>query len=151
MNLTTIQNAIVATLTPLLAPLRVQAHGGPFTERELALLLGQAPCVLIAPQNLRRFVPEEPQRWRGEIQWAAVCIGADSGGNRAEQAADAALAVMDQLILQTWGLPDDHVRWVNLDSVAADNLYSGHVNTLRVALWVVTWTQPFFRTVSLEP
>lgn len=151
MSLTTVQTAIVATLTPRLAPLRVQAHGGGFTEKELALLLGQAPCVLITPLGIRGFKPQEPKLWRGDVQWSAYCLGADQGGSRAEQAADAAQAVMDQLILQTWGLPDSEIEPATLSSVAAENLYSGYVNILRVAVWAVTWTQTLSFTVPALP
>lgn len=147
MSLAATQAAIVATLAPLLAPLKVQAHGGQFTERELPLLLAQAPAVLISSLGISGFSPKEPKLWHGDVRWVAYCLGADQQESRAEQAADAAEAVMNQLILQTWGLSDTAIRPAVLDSITAENLYSGHVNVLRVALWAVTWTQTLIFTV----
>jgi hypothetical protein len=143
---------MVSTLTPILTGLTVEAHGGQFTERELPLLLGKTPCILIAATGVSRYVPYAPGQWQGDTGWAAYCLGADSGGNRAEQAMDAAQALLDQMLDQTWGLADSVCEPPDFTTVRAENLYSGHVNILRVALWVVTWQQTLtFATTETFP
>lgn len=141
MSLASAQAAIVDTLAGVLPGMTVEAHGGRFTERELPLLLAKAPCVLIAALTVSRYIPYAPSEWQGEVQWAAYCLGADGGGNRAEQAMDAIQALLDEMIDQTWGLLDTQCEPPDFATVRADNLYSGHVNNLRIALWALTWTQ----------
>lgn len=143
MSLYDLQAAIVATLAPLVAPVPVIAHGGPFAEAELPMLLGQAPCVLLSVTGVRTFEPYAPGQWRGVVGFAAVSLGADSGGGRAEQAMDLAEIVLGQLIDQQWGLSDAVCEPPDFTAASADNLYTGRVNNLRVALWAVSWTQPF--------
>ena len=48
MNLSGALSIVAAGLAGQFAPLRVESHGGRFTERELAMLLGKAPCILAA-------------------------------------------------------------------------------------------------------
>lgn len=145
MSLVAVQAAMVATLAPLLSPIRVQAHGGQFTERELPVLLAKTPVVLIAPLGISGFAPQSHNLWKGDVQWAAYCLGANDHAD--EQAADAAKAVMDQLIAQTWGIDEALISPAELTSISAENLYSGHVHILRVAAWAVTWTQTLLFTV----
>jgi hypothetical protein len=141
-SLATAQGAIVTALDTVLAPLPVKAHGGAFTEKELALLLGDAPCVLVAPLGIRQMIPTDPANWRGTVQWAAVCLAVDQVGMEREQlASDTASAIIGQLISQTWGLTDADIEPADLKSINAEAVYSGRVNLLQVAIWAVSWTQ----------
>jgi len=145
-SLKTAQDAIVATLTGLL-DVTVLAHGGRFVERELPMLLAKAPCVLIAPLSVTSWTPSSPGEWSALVTWGAYCLGADGSGNRAEQAMELAEQVLDQLVQQQWGLTDAVSDEPEPGSPRADNLYTGHVNNLRVALWATSWTQTLIRTI----
>lgn len=148
-SLATAQGAIVTALGTVLAPLPVKAHGGAFTEKELALLLDDAPCVLVAPLGIRQMIPADPTNWRGTVQWAAVCLAADQPGIGREQlASDTASAIIGQLINQVWGLPPEDIEPADLKSISAEAVYSGRVNLLKVAIWAVSWTQTLKFTVT---
>lgn len=140
MSLSAAQAAIVATLTELL-DVPVRAHGGMFAERELPLLLGQAPVVLVASTGVADYRPYAPDAWQGVVGWAAYCLAADGVTARAERAMALAQVILDQMIDQTWGLAETACEPPDFTTVRADNLYSGHVNNLRVALWTVSWQQ----------
>jgi len=148
MTLASIQAAVVATLAPLLTPIAVEAHGGQFTERELPMLLGKAPCVLIAITGVRKIIPLTPTQWTGTLGLAAYCLGKDGDDSRAEQAMDLAEAILNQLLDQQWGYSDDASEPPDFTQVQADNLYTGHVNNLRIALWAVSWLQDFTVTTA---
>jgi len=47
---------------------------------------------------------------------------------------------------QDWGIGD--ATLTDRATVRADNLYTGQVNLLRVAVWGLTWTQAFFFTTT---
>lgn len=147
-TLFTVQTAIVNALTPVVAPLKVQAHGGAFTEKELALLLGDAPCVLVSPLAVEGFKPTDDTTWRGDVRWAAVCLAVEQPGlPREQQASDAATHIMGQLISQSWGLTDADLEPAALSSITAEAVYSGRVNLLQVSIWAVSWTQTLVFTV----
>lgn len=143
MNLFDAQAAIVSTLTPLLDPIPVLAHGGTFTERELPMLLSQAPCVLIAARRLDGYSAAGLQRWSARVAWVAFCLAIDSEVGRAEVAMDCAYSLVRIVPQQRWGL-DTQCKIPDFASIAADNLYSSHVNNLRVALWAVGWNQTHY-------
>lgn len=141
-----IQAAAVAVLATRYPGLTVVAHGGQFTERELPLLLAQAPALLVAIAGIDRLTPFGEIAWRGQVRWAVYVLGADLPADppdpavpRAALAADTALDLLLWLPDQRWSLADAGLP--DPDSFSADNLYTGHVNTLRIALWGVTWTQ----------
>ena len=151
MTLSAIQTAIVAGLAARYTDLTVVAHGGQFTERELPLLLAQAPALLVASAGLDRLTPSGETAWRGQVRWAVYVLGNDLPADPPDPAVPrAALAADTALDLLLW-LPDQ--RWSlavaslpDPESFSADNLYTGHVNNLRVALWGVTWIQTFLFT-----
>lgn len=133
------------TLTPLLSPMKVKSHGGQFTEREIALLLGDSPAVLIAALNLGDFAPNDEQDgFQTAGRFAAYCIGvATATDTSTETAMTAAQTVINALLTdQTWGVPALCTP-PELTSIAAEAVYSGHINVLSVAIWAVTWTQNF--------
>ena len=138
--------AIVTVLTTAFPAWTVEAHGGTFTERELPLLLAKVPCILLSVQGFPQFLPHGPQRWSAELDLAVTIFSRDEPDvSRAEQALEAAFTLLTLLPGQRWGL--DAAKPPVADSLRADNLYSGYVNNLRVALWSVAWKQPFI----LEP
>lgn len=145
MSLPLLMAGMVATLTPLLAPVKVKAHGGNFTERELALILGNAPVVLVAALSLGSFGPnDELNGYQSAGRFAAYCISAASGSASSNDGAmTQAQTVLNALLEdQTWGVPT-LCQPPELSTIAAEAVYSGHINVLSVAVWAVAWTQNF--------
>jgi hypothetical protein len=148
-----IQAAVVAGLAVRYPDLTVIAHGGQFTERELPMLLAQAPALLVAIAGIDRLTPFGETAWRGQVRWAISVLGNDLPADpatpatpRAALAADTAFDLLLWAPAQRWGLADAGLP--ESDSFSADNLYTGHVNNLRIALWGVTWTQTFLFTLE---
>lgn len=148
MTPSTIQAAVVARLATRYPNLAVAAHGGQFTERELPMLLAQVPTLLVAIAGIGALEPRGETGWRAAVRWAVYVLGADLPADppdpaqpRAALASDTAFDLLLWLPGQSWNLAG--ARPPDPASFAADNLYTGHVNTLRVALWGVTWTQSF--------
>jgi hypothetical protein len=149
--LTTVASAL-ATRYPDFA---VEAHGGQFTERELPMLLGRAPAILVACAGVSRLEPSGEFGWRADWRWSVAILAADlpavpgdppdvpsePARPRAGLALDTAFDLLTWLPDRTWGLAG--ARLPDPTSFGTDNLYTGHVNNLRIALWGVTWTQSF--------
>lgn len=144
LSLAEAHTAIVTTLTPLLSPVSAISHGGVFTEKELALLLGKAPCVLVATQGVTGFGPTEDGGFAASVAWSATCLAVDGASSRAEAAKDMAQTVANAVLAdiggQVWGAPSIFVE-PDLTTLRLDNLYNGHINILSVAVWAVSWTQ----------
>jgi hypothetical protein len=155
MTLSAITAAIVAQLAARYPALTVEAHGGQFTERELPILLAKTPALLVAIAGIANLAPFLETQWRADLRWTVYVLGADVPADpgeppdlpstpaqpRAVLASDTTFDLLLWLPGQRWSVPG--ARPPDLESFAADNLYTGHVNILRVALWAVTWTQSF--------
>ncbi len=82
MNLYPALDAVVADLTPRFPDLTVGTHGGAFTERELALWLGTAPCLRVGCLGLNSIAPRGGRgAWQADLRWAAYILTADRGAN----------------------------------------------------------------------
>ena len=134
--------AMAATLAAKFPTVPVTPHGGRFTERELPLLLAKAPCLLVSCLSIGSLSLAGPDRWRGDAQWGVYVLGAESPTTpRDQQALNLTYSLLTFIPDQRWGL--EEARLPDLDRIAADNLYTGYSNTLRVALWGVAWSQTF--------
>ena len=152
MNLSGLLNHVVNALTPVFAPLPVAAHGGRFTEDELPMLLGEAPCLRVAILGLPRYVVRGRERWSGEVRLAVYCLGTDTPSiSRADLAMDTAIRLVDWLPDQRFGLSEQESRIPETDSIRAENIYTGDINNLRVALWGVAWNQLFYFDHGVNP
>ncbi len=141
MNLYPALDAVVADLTPRFPDLTVGTHGGAFTERELALWLGTVPCLRVGCLGLNRIAPRGGRGdWQADLRWTAYILTADRGANgRLQLALDAADTLISYLVTGPhFGLNGGAPQ---LESIQAENLYTGPVNVLSVALWAVAWTQ----------
>lgn len=141
-------DAVVATIAPLYPSYKTEAHGGQFNESEIALLLGKAPCILV---SCLRVGPLQASgmsnRWRGTTNWAIYVIARDGVGvERDESALSVAYALSALIPTQHWGVGESKIP--ELNTVIADNLFSGHINNLRVAIWGVSWQQIFTFTID---
>lgn len=155
----TAPSTILATVASALATrypdFAVEAHGGQFTERELPMLLGRAPAILVACAGVSRLEPVGERDWRADWRWSVAVLAADRPAQpgdppdvpavparpRSGLALDTAFDLLTWLPECTWTLAG--ARLPDPATFAADNLYTGHVNNLRVALWAVSWTQSF--------
>ena len=141
MKLTGVRDAMVSTLAARYPALKVESHGGQFTEKEVALLLGKAPALLVGCLGFPALEPFIDQ-WKGAATWAVYVFAADTATNaRDVLALDIVQDLMTWLPDQRWGIGE--ADFVDRESLTADNLYTGHVNILRVSLWAVTWSQTF--------
>lgn len=136
-----IRAAIASVLTARFPALTVEPHGGAFTERELALSLGKAPCLLVACTRFSTARVYESHE-QASLGWALYAFGTDAGaGGRDAFAIDLVYDLLRFIPGQRWGLAEADPP--DLDSLTADNLYTGQTNLLRVSVWGLAWTQTF--------
>ncbi|MFZ1325951.1 MAG: hypothetical protein WAT67_08005 [Candidatus Contendobacter sp.] len=144
MNLSSVLAVVTEGLATAFAPLQVESHGGRFVEKELPLQLGKAPCILVAVLSLTDYKSRGRERWQSDLRFGAYCLGADTPSeSRTRLAMDTALQIVDLLPTERWGFDEQTARPPEVTSISAENLYTGHVNNLRIALWAVAWTQTF--------
>lgn len=142
-----IQDAIVAAVAARYPAFAVEAHGGNFSEREVPMLLAKAPAILVACATVPGLQPAGAHKWRSTLRWGLFVLGADTAtADRDDGALDTAFDLLLWLPSQRWGL--EEARLPEQASFSADNLYTGSLNNLRVALWGVRWDQAFTFTVS---
>lgn len=145
MSLIEARDAIVTALTPKLGEMRtVEPHGGRFTGKELALLLGKAPCTLVACLGIQGYALAGRERRDCNLRWVAYCLANDKDGQpRDVLAMETAYRIVELLPGQHWGLEERNCKPPELDSIRAENLYTGDIDRKRIALWAVTWSQRF--------
>lgn len=138
-----IRSAVTGVIATRYPALTVEAHGGSFTERELPLLLAKAPAILVACTRIAGLqVHEDASRWQATLGFALYVFGADTTTTERDVLAlDTVFDLLTFLPQQRWGLPE--ARMIDEDRITADNLYTGQVNILRVAVWGLTWDQTF--------
>lgn len=145
MTLSEARAALADALTPHFPEVRgVKVHGGSFGERDLPMLLAEAPGLRVVCLGLNRYQIAGRRRWSAALRWSVFCVGADGPAtDRDVLAMDLANRLIDLLPGNLWGLTVGECQPPELDSLTAENLYSGHVNNLRVAFWAVAWSQRF--------
>ena len=138
-----IHSAIVAALATRYPALTVEAHGGSFTERELPLLLSKAPAILAACTRIAGLETyPNNSHWQADLGFALYVFGADTvTTDRDVLALDTVFDLLTWVPHQRWSVPEAQI--IDPASLTADNLYTGQVNLLRVAVWGLTWTQTF--------
>ena len=137
------QAAVVAGLTARYTDFAVELHGGNFAERELPFLLGKAPVILVSCAKVLDFQTLGPDGWKGTLQWTLAVLATDTATTpRAAMALDTIFDLLRWVPSQRWGLQEAELPDPE-SMVNADNLYTGHVNALRVALWGTGWKQTF--------
>jgi hypothetical protein len=142
MNPSAIQDAIVVGLEARYPAFTVEPHGGNLVEREVPMLLSKAPALLLAITGFRDVAVYDGGRWAATFTFSLVVLGKDTATDaRDDLAVDAVFDLLPWLPYQRWGLnealPPDPA------SLTADNLYTGSLNNLRIALWGLRWSQPF--------
>lgn len=137
-----IQDAIVATLAARYPTFTVEPHGGNFTEREVPMLLAKAPAILVGCTNIPDLQSVGIDKWRATLRWALFVLGADTAvTERHDVALDTVFDLLLWLPSQRWNVPA--ARIPDQSTFGADNLYTGSLNNLRIALWGLRWDQTF--------
>ncbi|MEX0732844.1 MAG: hypothetical protein WED00_05685 [Aquisalimonadaceae bacterium] len=141
-DLYTAREAITAGIKSALPELRTcETHGGRFDRGELQRLSRRAPAVFVAALGVPS-VAETPRAGLPLVGWAAFVIVSDTPQvSRDVIALDYAEALLrlinDNGKGHRWGLDGAQKP----ERLAADNLYSGSLDKMRVAMWAVTWRQ----------
>lgn len=137
-----IQDAIVAALTARYPTFTVEPHGGQFTEREVPMLLSKAPALLVGITGFRDVSVYDGGRWAATFTFSLVVLGRDTDTDaRDDLAVDTVFDLVPWLPWQRWGLNEALPPEEN--TLTVDNLYTGSLNNLRIALWGLRWSQPF--------
>lgn len=139
MNLVDLREAVRQQLADAVGPkITVQTFGGRFDLAELKRWGARAPCLLVAAMGLPRL-ELEGGTWNADVRWAVFVLTKDLPQRPRDATAldlvEATLVVIRPE--EDWGDPDGQA----VRDVAAENLYSGQIDTNGVALWVVTWRQ----------
>lgn len=145
MTLSEARTALAEALVPLFPEVRsVKEHGGRFAERDIPLWLADAPCLRVACFGLQDYQLTGRKRWSALLRLGVFCLGADTATlDRDILAMDLANRLIDLLPRNTWGLTVGDCQPPELNTLIAENLYSGHINNLRVSFWAVSWSQRF--------
>ncbi len=137
-----IQNAVAGIIKTRYPTMTVEPHGGNFTERDVPMLLAKAPAILVACTVIPAMQPAGLHRWRTSLQWALFVLGADTATTERDVVAmDTVFDLLLWLPTQRWDVPNAGL--IEHDSMTANNLYTGSLNNLRIALWGMRWNQPF--------
>lgn len=136
------QAIVTAVKAHLGGHVTVEAHGGRFDRLELARYSKRAPAVLIAAMSMPRV--EERPRSRPQVQFAAFVVCRDApSAPRDAQALTLAEALVRLVPRNQWGREDAE----SPANISAENLYSGEIDKLGIAMWAVSWRQ----TIALKP
>lgn len=137
-DIDTVRQAIVASLRESLGQhVTVESHGGRFDRQELARYSKRAPAVLVAAMSIPEML-DTPRPGRAGVQWAAFIVTRDApGATRDTQALTLAESLVRQIPGNTWGVDSTQ----RPDRINAENLYSGEIDRLGIAMWAVSWRQ----------
>ena len=144
-DIETVRQAIVTSLGNALGnPVLVEAHGGRFGRAELARYSKRAPVVLIAAMSLPS-VGERGSMTLPTVQFAAFVICRDAPG---EPRDTQALTLAEALVRHITGNRWEQESVQRPERINAENLYSGEIDRLGIAMWAVSWSS---KSVSRQP
>lgn len=129
------QTTLLSGLTAVL-PCPVKAVGGAFGADELRRHVTTSPCVLLAVLRVTNYEPRT-LGWLAEAACVAYVVTRDSPtATRDAQALTLVSLLLTELASANYGTT---ARLVKPTDITADNLYSGTLDSVAVALWGVTW------------
>lgn len=147
MTLADLRAAIIADLQARLGNnVKVSGHGGRFGSDELKRYGAVAPACLVAILGVSNL-QASGSSIVGDVACAALIVTADRPGLLRDLAA---LGIVTTLVAALPGV-DFGLDVSGAASVRADNLYSGAVDQLGVALWAIAWRQPGLTFTALDP
>ncbi len=135
-TLVDVQTALIDGLSAVL-PCPVKAIGGAFGADELRRHVTASPCVLVAMLRLTAYTPSLAG-WKADATCVAYVVTRDTPtASRDAQALTLVSALLANLASASYGTA---ARLVQQADLTADNLYSGTLDSVAVALWGITWT-----------
>ena len=138
-TLTDFRNVVVDALSAALG-VEVLPVGGAFDAAELRRHVTRTPCVLVSLARVDSFDGFATE-WQSGATFAAYVVTRDlPDADRDVQAMDLVTAIVRLLSASPSFGTGTAARVVNPQGVSADNLYSGAVDSVAVALWSVTWS-----------
>lgn len=139
MSLVGLQDAIVASIdTGLSSSFRaVQAHGGRFDEDELKRIATKQPACLVTVMGGAIARHGGSQGVCSADVLAFVVTAGSSTTARSRAAMDLAEDVGQLAVDNAWSYSDAKAP----ENIRAENLYSGALDRLGVAMWLVRWQQ----------
>lgn len=84
----------------------------------------------------------------GVVDFAAYVFTSDMWAYEKDQRAEVIVGAIMRELLTNGALPDAQAKPMN---VRADNLYSGDIDKIGVAIWSVTWSQKWALDVPIDP
>lgn len=137
-DIETARAAVVGDLAEWLGTdVRVEAHGGRFDRNELSRHSRRAPAVLVAAMGIPE-VADTPQPATPTLQFTAFVMTRDApGAPRDTQALTLVESVLRRLPGSRWGL----ARGQRPERINAENLYSGEIDQIGIAMWAISWRQ----------
>jgi hypothetical protein len=141
MSLLGLRTAVQTRLTAGVAgAVKVYVHGGRFTAEELKRYATQAPCLVVAVLDVLRDELQGSQT-HVAVQLGCFIVARD----KPQQLRDAVALTLVEAVLavvrpeETWDDPDASAP----EKIRAANLFDGKLDAHGVALWAVTWEQPY--------
>lgn len=151
MTLPELLDAIAADLRAHLgsAAASVETHPGRFGADDLRRLAARAPAVRVALLGVGGLTVQGNGRQRADCLLAAYVITTDRPGLRDRHEVAGALVgrLLARTALREWaGIDPRDQKPALAEDVRADNLYAGAIDQQGIALWAVSWAQPFVFT-----
>lgn len=121
----------------------IERHIGQFsTPAEVkTYLTDRDGCIRLAALRVRN-IRAQAGGTVGDITWAAYIMATDAWGYTRDTRCEVLVGKLVRRIVQR-GAPNGMKAERLATSVSADNIYSGGLNDLGLAMWAVTWEQEF--------
>lgn len=140
MKLKELRQAVIDQIKQDIPKLRaVDAHPGRFNLEELKRIATKLPAIRVALMSSPQLKQVETGEKEAVVRMAAFVITGDRRGLPKD---DAALALVEALLVLVPGQRWSMKGVLDAANVKADNLFSGKVDRQGVAMWAITWEQP---------
>ena len=146
MSLLDLRQAIVDDLQANIPDLKECAgHAGRFDREEIRRIAHKSPAVFVACLAASE-TEDEGGEIESDLRWGAFIVAKDQ---RAVKRDEVALALLQALLLH---LPGNrwNVEAGRPENIAAQNLYSGKIDKLGIAMWGVSWSQRMTLGAALD-
>lgn len=139
MSLHGLRDAVVATLKTALPALpSIEAHAGRFTPEEVKRAGAQTPALRVVVVDVPQIEASNVGTADVDVLMGVYVVTRDTPASPRDKAALATVTALTTIVPENrWGL--DYAE--RPEGMRADNLYSGDVDKLGLALWAMTWLQ----------
>ena len=141
MIITAVRQQIADQLALALPALKhCKPHPGRFDAAELRRVAAQAPALFLAVLQVSNLTVNSTGIREATLDLGAFIVTKDEAGSpRDSQVLDLSEQILQLLPKQKWATAQ--TRSVESTSIRAQNLYSGSLDNLGIALWLVSWQQ----------